>query len=323
MSKKNILCSISTRGRYDSTLPLAINSVLNQTLLPDKFILFDDNDEPIDLRSVHQYKMMLHIFEAKGVEWEVVYGQRKGQHHNHQIANKMGYDWVWRLDDDNIAEADTLEKLYAQTGSDVGAVGGSVLMPPANDYSFLPVSGKMRNINNEPNIQWRIQDYTSEVDHLHCSFLYRAGVNDFDLELSRVAHREETLFTWQIKQKGYRLIVTPAVTWHIRNEHGGIRDGVDQMFFHDEKIFIEKSGFTPVILDNGMGDHIVFKHVLKDIKLPFVFSCYNDIIPGYSIDYAKNVFGDIEPWSIYKKMDEWNWTGTLEDAFRKLYGVER
>lgn len=321
--KKNILCTISTKGRYDSTLPLAINSVLNQTLLPDKFILFDDNDDPIDLRTIHQYRMMFHIFEAKGVPWEVIYGRKKGQHHNHQIANKMGYEWVWRLDDDNIAEATTLEKLYAQTGPDVGAVGGSVLMPPANDYSFLPVTGKMKYINYEPNIQWRIQITNTEVEHLHCSFLYRAGIVNYDLRLSKVAHREETLFTWQLKQKGYKVIVTPAVTWHIRNETGGIRDGVKEMFTHDEKIFIETVGFTPVILDNGMGDHIVFKKVLRDIKLPFVFSCYPQIIPGHSIQYAKDIFGNIESWSIYRKMDEWNWTGSLENAFRKLYGVEK
>ena len=41
MSNKNILCSISTRGRYDTTLPLAIASAMNQTLLPDKLIIFE------------------------------------------------------------------------------------------------------------------------------------------------------------------------------------------------------------------------------------------------------------------------------------------
>ena len=46
-----ILCSISTRGRYDSTLPLALQAILNQTKLPDKIIIFDDNDEPRDVRN--------------------------------------------------------------------------------------------------------------------------------------------------------------------------------------------------------------------------------------------------------------------------------
>jgi hypothetical protein len=68
-----------------------------------------------------------------------------------------------------------------------------------------------------------------------------------------------------------------------------------------------------------MGDHIVFKHVLPDVKNPVVFSCYPEIIPGRSIQEAKDMFGDIEQFNIYRKMDEWQWTASLEAAFRKLY----
>jgi hypothetical protein len=70
-----------------------------------------------------------------------------------------------------------------------------------------------------------------------------------------------------------------------------------------------------------MGDHIVFKHVLPYIKNPEVYSCYPEIIPGKSIQEAKNRFGDIDQWNIYKKMDQWNWQDSLEKAFRKLYRV--
>ena len=70
-----------------------------------------------------------------------------------------------------------------------------------------------------------------------------------------------------------------------------------------------------------MGDHIMFKSVLKDIKNPTVFSCYPEIIPGRSIQEAKDLFGDIEQWNIYRKMDQWRWTQSVEQAFRKLYGV--
>ena len=80
-----------------------------------------------------------------------------------------------------------------------------------------------------------------------------------------------------------------------------------------------------VILDNGLGDHIVFKHVMpKILKVdpnPFVFSCWPDIIPGKSIQDARNWLGDIEQWNIYQKMDEWNWKDSIENAFCKLYEV--
>lgn len=317
----NILCSISTRGRYDTTLSLSINSIINQTLKVNKLIIFDDNDQPIDLRENQLYRYLFNILDQKGIAWEVIFGQRKGQHYNHQTANKMGYKWVWRVDDDCIPEPTTLEELYKYTNNDVGGVGGSILTPP-----FAPVigsTGKIENIDREANLQWDYIKGVQEVDHLHCSFLYRAGVYDYNLGLSRVAHREETLFTYGLKQKGYKLLVVPnAITWHLKNQYGGIRTEVKELFDHDEYIFrniLNINDSTIVVLDCGLGDHIVFKHVLPDIKNPIVFSCFPDIVPGRSIQEAKNLFGNIDSFNIYGKMDQWNWTDSLENAFRKLY----
>lgn len=220
-----VLCSISTRGRYDTTLPMAILSVINQSLLPDKLVIFDDNDSPIDLRQKQHYQYLFSMLESKGVEWEVLYGQRKGQHYNHQIANTMGYKWVWRLDDDTVAEPNVLETLYSYVTPDIGSVGGSILTPPFSE--FEEPSGLIENIDIEPNIQWQPIKNIKKVDHLHCSFLYRAGVYDYNLALSPRAFREETLFTYGLVQKGYvNLVVPNAITWHLKNNSGGIRSNI-------------------------------------------------------------------------------------------------
>lgn len=317
----NILCSISTRGRYDTTLSLALNGVINQTRKVDKLVIFDDNDEPKDLREIQLYRYLFAMMDQKGIKWEVVFGQKKGQHFNHQQANKMGYTWVWRVDDDCIPEPNTLEELYKYTKNDIGGVAGSVLTPP-----FAPVftsTGKIENIDKEANLQWDYIKGIQEVDHLHCSFLYRAGVQDYNLGLSRVAHREETLFTYGLKQKGYKLLLVPnAITWHLKNQHGGIRTEVKELFDHDEYIFrntLNLNDNTIVVLDCGLGDHIIFKHVLPEIKNPVIFSCFPDIVPGRSIQEAKDLFGNIDNFNIYGKMDQWHWTDSLENAFRKLY----
>jgi glycosyltransferase involved in cell wall biosynthesis len=65
-NENEILCSISTKGRYDTTLPLAIASVINQTLKPNKVIIFDDNDEPIDVRETQHYLYLLQMMEEIG-----------------------------------------------------------------------------------------------------------------------------------------------------------------------------------------------------------------------------------------------------------------
>lgn len=322
----HVLCSISTRGRYRTTLPLAIQSVLQQTRLPDQLVIYDDNDQAEDLRTDPVYQQLFQLMAIKGVQWEWTWSLKKGQHHNHQMANLKAREWVWRVDDDCMAEPHVLETLLHHVNDQVAGVGGSVLTPHW-DRSPRNSTGAIDQIDSEPCIQWGEITQVQQVDHLHCSFLYRAHVHDYHLGLSRVAHREETLFTWGLKQKGWQLLVVPqAVTWHLKSEQGGIRSETNHSLYdHDNQIFhnfLKHRDRTIVVLDNGMGDHVVFKHVLPKLKNPLVFSCYPEIIPGHSIQEAKDLFGDLSMWSVYKKMSEWKWQQSLESAYLKLYNVE-
>ena len=319
----SVLCSIATRGRYQTTLPLALNAIINQTKLPDKLVIFDDNDEPEDVRNNNIYQHLFSIMDYKGIKWEWVYAAKKGQHHIHQSANRMGYDWVWRVDDDAIPEPNVLAELYSWIDKDVGAIGGAILTLPINPDTSKN-TGKIEDIDKEPNIQWAEIKKLKEVEHLHCSFLYRAGVHDYNLGLSRVAHREETLFTYGLYLKGYKILAAShANTWHLKNPQGGIRSETnEQLYKHDELIFRNTLAYKDkkiVVLNCGMGDHIVFKRVMADITNAEVFTCYPEIVPGRPISEAMSLFGDIDQWSIYKKMAEWKWTDSLENAFRKLY----
>jgi GT2 family glycosyltransferase len=322
MSK--VLCSVATRGRYYTTLPLVLNAIINQTTLPDKLVVFDDNDEPKDMREEMIYQYFFQMLDIKKVKWEWLFAGKKGQHHIHQQANTMGFDWVWRCDDDAIPEPNVLGNLLGYTSlENVGAVGGAILTPPLN-IDCSQSTGKVENINAEPNIQWNQIKKLKEVEHLHCSFLYRAGVHDYNLGLSRVAHREETLFTYGLYQKGYKILTVPhATTWHMKNPEGGIRSETKrEMYEHDEKIFknlVGHSNNTIVVLNSGLGDHIVFNSILSDIPNPIVFGCYPEIIPCKSIAEAQALFGNLDQWNIYKKMCEWDWKDSLENAYRKLY----
>jgi len=318
-----VLCSVATRGRYHSTLPLVLNAIINQTRPVDKLVVFDDNDEPQDMRKEMVYQYFFQMLDLKGIAWEWLYAEKKGQHYIHQRANSMGYDLVWRVDDDAIPEPNVLETLYFYALTGVGAVGGSVLTPP-----YMPdtskVTGKIDNIDSEPNIQWGAIEKVKQVEHLHCTFLYRAGVYDYNLGLSRVAHREETLFTYGLHRKGYQILAVPnAVTWHMKNPQGGIRSETRQeMFEHDEQIFRNTLAYrdkTIVVLNCGLGDHLVFSHVLPAIPNAEVFTCYPEVVPGRSIAEAQQLFGDIGPYNVYAKMDQWKWKDSLENAFRKLY----
>lgn len=319
----SVLCSIATRGRYFTTLPQVLLAVANQTRKVDRLVVFDDNDEPKDMRQESVYQNIFWMLNSKGIKWEWLFADKKGQHHIHQRANLMGSEWVWRVDDDAVPEPNVLETLMGHVEDGVGAVAGSVLNPP-HEPTVLNSSGLIDNIDKEPNLQWGLIERPRQVEHLYCSFIYRAGVHDFNTGLSRVAHREETLFSWGLHQKGYRLLVVPnAVTWHLKSPTGGIRDGSrEEMFRRDDEIFrnhLSHRDKTIVVLNGGMGDHVVFSHVLPDVKNPEVFTCYPEIVPGRSIAEAQHLFGDIERFNVYAKMSQWGWKDSLENAFRKMY----
>ncbi len=321
----HVLCSISTCNRYRTTLSHALASVVNQTRPPDQLIVFDDSNPAEDLRQDPVYSNLFKIMNLRGIEWEWIWTEKRGQHHNHQAANERAREWVWRVDDDNIAEPKVLETLLNHVSPKVGGVATSCLTP-SWDTRERTATGLIEYVNQEPNIQWGQVTEVKSVEHLHCSFLYRAGIADYNLGLSRVAHREETLFSWQLHQRGYQLLVVPGpVTWHLKMNEGGIRSSNDQTLYErDNQIFsnfLKYRDHTIVVLDCGMGDHVVFSHVLPKIHNPLVFSCYPDLIPGESIARATDLFGDISSWNIYRKMNQWQWKHSLEKAFEKLYGV--
>src|SRR4029078_5279142 len=130
----------------------------------------------------------------------------------------------------------------------------------------------------------------------------------FCLELSKVAHREETLHTFGIKNKGYKVLVVPAITWHYKNREGGIRStNNDQLYYEDDRIFYKKLSLWKIkdqgkliVLDNGIGDHYAFKHILDKLKLKHpnitLAVCFPEVFEGdnvklISIQDAKNILG--------------------------------
>jgi FkbM family methyltransferase len=230
-SNLKVTCSISTRNRYFTTLPLCLTSIINQTRVPDELIIFDDGDH-IDLRNEPIYKNIFRMFDMKGIDWKVVYGERKGQVKNHQLTlTEAKHPLIFRCDDDNVLEYNVLETLikYISTDDKIGAIAG-LIIDPKNDSRHNPnASNKIDDIFVGLNEQWfypNIDFETKEVDHLYSSFLFRkdAAKHGYCMELSPKGFREETIFTYEMKLAGWKILFTPkCLSWHFHSPTGGIR----------------------------------------------------------------------------------------------------
>ena len=334
-----ITAMVSTKDRYYTTLPMTILSVAQQTYKPDELLIYDDGEQK-DLRNDPVYKSLFTLLNAKKISWKVIFGERRGQVANHQRSIKDAEgDWIWRMDDDNSPEPTCLEQLVSLLDDKVGAIGGLVLHPNGGVSSLSIASSKIEDIYLGLNSQWFKQTGVYDVDHLYSTFLYRkeAASHGYCTWLSPVGHREETIFTYEMKRNGWKLLVNPsAVTWHFRQESGGIRTSskVD-MWQHDENIFRNKMNewgvvtkeYKLIVLDNGIGDHLIFKSVLPDLKKKhkniIMAVCYpevfmNDEVTLISIAEAK-LMGDIGEYNVYKKAWDWNNKGPLESVYRRIY----
>lgn len=342
----DVTAYISTKGRYDTTLPLAISSIATQTVSPKKFILFEDGP-PVDIRQNSMYSHILHILNDKGIEWEVVFGKQQGQVHNHQLAiDKCKTEWLWRVDDDNIAESNVLENLLNSADEKTGAVAGLVLDPTQIQLSSIEFTNKIETIYTQNNVQWLKHERTDifEAEHLYSSFIYRrkASSHGYCTNLSPVGHREETIFSYEMFRSGWKLLINPnVITWHLREPTGGIRTYTDSAYWNsDEDIFTKKmqSWKTPfpgspyhVVLDSGLGDHFLFSSLIPQLKKKHgdnlvIACCYPDVfqesgVKLISIQSAKDKLNDIDKYNIYRYCGERHWRKPLIEAYKEMYGI--
>lgn len=326
MIRPKVLAFVPTKDRYDS-LALTLHSIATQTVTPDALWIYDDG-ECRDLREAPLYKPIFALLSSRGVDWKVIFGAKKGQHHGHQLANTSQYPLVWRLDDDEVAESTTLARLLAHMKDGVGAVAGAVYTP--GDAPPKGTYGKIEDIFHTPNVQWCPDAGVFKVEHLYSSFLYRSNQVDYDLWLSPVAHREETLFSHALFRKGLELIVDTSIkTYHYRHPHGGIRSHASAFLYeHDNKRFLaamEEWGIKVISLNGGLGDHLAFLNVV-----PALLAKYNKLIigccnPEVFKDYARiktipvAATKDFTDDDVYKFMIDNKWTTSIVDAYKKMF----
>jgi len=348
--KSGVTAVIPTKDRYKSTLPLAITSVANQTYRVRKIIVVDDSPNPVNLSQDSLYRYIFRMLQHKKIDIWIEFGIHRGQSFSHQRGMELAEtEWIWRLDDDNVAEPDCLENLIkaAEDDPDIAACGGLVL-DPTNLLPWLPViaSNKIEDWALSLNVQWFRKGHKGimDVDHIYSSFIYRKILGlevGFPADLSPVSHTEETQFSYGLKRNGWRVIIQPeAVTWHYRCPEGGIRSYSDGSLWAQDSMKInnklkqwgvELNKYQFIVLDNGLGDHICFRSILPEIREKYpghiivISCCYPEVFEDdkdiriITIADAQIMGKRMDDYNLYKFMWDRNWKRSLADAFREMY----
>lgn len=360
----SVTVEITTKGRYYDTLPLTLMSIVNQTKKPDKIIIIDDNNENerIDLRNNAIYDNILQTMDYKGINWEVLFGNGQGQVIHHQyILDNADTKYVWRIDDDEVAELNVLEELYNKISEsdNIGAVGCRILFPNNiieydKAYNYNDIFFDYVEYKETLPVEWTNFKEVKKAKHLYSSFIYNVEnakkSGGYVTDLPIVAHKEETLFTHRLYVNNYKLYVIPTATiYHYKNKKGGIRthnDNIEEQFYISEliarryimewhNIKLENDDFICVI-SNGIGDNYAFKNILikllkkhKD-KNVIVFTYYKDVFldidaPNLILNdiiSAQSLNIDINKYDVYNFMISNKWDGHIIDAYKKIYNCE-
>jgi len=283
MNNMTVTVLLTTCDRYETTLPLCLMSIFNQSYKPDRIVLVDDSK----IKKFYDYpllKNILVLFKEKNITFDYLHGASKGA----VPALQTGLDniesgWIFKTDDDNILSSDVLEIFVNNIKPNIGAMGGvihdkymhtfynkkSKTTPKEEDGYY----SRIENIYSEFNIQMSPEqtDEIKKVQHIHSNYFFKRELSDnYPLELSPSSHREETIFTYNIFRKGYDMIVIPqAIIYHLYyDHHSGNRQWGKEYQKKNELFFIEKLkewGIIPNILIDSIENDKIFI-IKKDLK---------------------------------------------------------
>lgn len=344
MENGKITCEIAAT-RYNTTLPLTLSAIINQSFVPDEIVIYLDGEQS-DLHKDPIYQYLFKNMICKGIKYVLIAtGGKQGQVKCHEHArNGSINDFIWRIDDDEVPEPNCLLELYnaIKDNPEIGAVAPLVLSPNKLMNKPRILDGKINQIYL-PNIQWYLNNETIEVEHLYSTFLYRKkSTSPYNLNLSRIGFREETMFSHDIFKNGYKLIINhKAITWHYQFS-GGVRDVPPEEIQKDHIIFenylknnnIKTNTDKFIVIACGLGDSICFKNSWNEIKKyykekPIIGCSYPEVFDDIKEDFKMIVsveeilecFGvkAVEDRSIYKWMARREWKDSMSKAYIEFH----
>lgn len=238
---------LATCDRYDTTLPLCLMSLINQTHKPKRIVLVDDNKD----KKFYDYEILRNILtlcKYKDITFDYYHGPSKGGTFALDLGlSKIDGGWILKVDDDNVLNPDVIELYVKNIKDNIGAMGGLIL--DSKSFELTQTVSEVYNKISEVFSRWNIQMIANQtpdikkVEHIYSNYFFKKQDDiRHDLNLTPSCHREETIFTHEFHRKGFDLIVIPqSVTYHLNyNKSTGNNRHSRDSFFKNELVFIDK-----------------------------------------------------------------------------------
>ena len=84
-----------------------------------------------------------------------------------------------------------------------------------------------------------------------------------------------------------------------------------------------------VVLNNGLGDHYAFKHILPELIEKYgkdnitIAVCYREVFKEYDIKLISiaeaQQLGDLDKYNVYKYMWDKQYSKSIVEAYREMY----
>ena len=341
ISNLRITVGVPTKDR-GIELAILLQSLITQTYTNFDVVIVNDCHSNL-LHDNTTLQALFKVLKQLGNNVTILEGDRKGPHYGRQkILDFADTELILTLDDDVSLEPRCLENLVKVFSEDkdemIGAVGIVYLNPhePIKDQILPDLSEEtLQNLGKiywEPNgnlfllgalnIQLHRDNRLKEVQHLYSGFMYRKTAaikaGGYNLSLSKVGHREETLFSYGIFRQGYKVFVNPTcIAMHYHPMFGGIRETQGQWhgkenWDHDEKIFMDiMERWVPgkpkqvdevsiIVLTSGK-DYSGFDKLMEGIQKSTTRPC-NVIIVNNSVDTPPKEFDNVINRHLVNKM---------------------
>ena len=244
--KDNITVLLTTCDRYNTTFPLCLLSILNQTRKPNRIVIVDDSLNN-KFHENDQIKQLLTLAKYKSVVVDYYFGESKGQ----VFALQKGFEkikegWIFKTDDDNILEPNVLEIFEKNISDEIGAMSGVIVMDKDAFYrkeTDVIFSSKIEDIYSHFNTQmiFHQSNEPKEAEHLYSNYFFKKEyLSSYPLELQPSSYREDTIVTYTIYNKNYKLYIYPEVKiYHFGTNNGNKKWGIKQNL-KNERIFLQK-----------------------------------------------------------------------------------